>query len=113
MANNINPNFIFDLDAIRDFIFGGGSNERNNDVEITETQIRNSDTGKLETESKITRDVKSTDTNKQTISYDLIKLFIDVLGDVEIDQELAPLSLGQKMIINTMANYGLIKEIKG
>jgi len=109
----INSNFIFDLDAIRDFIFGGGINERNCDVEITETQIKNSDTGKLETESKITREVKSANTNKQTISYDLVKMFIDILGDVEIDQELAPLSLGQKMVINTMANYGLIKEIKG
>ena len=40
MAMQINSNFIFDLDAIRDFIFGG--NERNSDVEITETQIKNS-----------------------------------------------------------------------
>jgi hypothetical protein len=37
---------------------------------------------------------------------------MDVLDNVEIDQEIAPLSLGQKMVINTMANYGLIKEIK-
>lgn len=106
----INSNFIYDLDAIRDFIFGD-ANERSSDVEITETQVRG-DNGKLETESRITREVKSTNTNKQTISYDIVKLFMDVLDNVEIDQEIAPLSLGQKMVINTMANYGLIKEIK-
>ena len=106
----INSNFIYDLDAIRDFVFGG-ANERTSDVEITETQVKGED-GKLETESRITREVKSTDSNKQTISYDIIKLFMDVLDNVEIDQEIAPLSLGQKMVINTMANYGLIKEFK-
>jgi hypothetical protein len=31
---------------------------------------------------------------------------------VEIDQELAPVSLGQKMVLNTMGSYGLIKEIE-
>jgi hypothetical protein len=106
----INSNFIYDLDAIMDFVFGG-TNERTSDVEITETQVKD-DNGKLETESRITREVKSTNSNKQTISYDMIKLFMDVLDNVEIDQEIAPLSLGQKMVINTMANYGLIKEIK-
>ena len=108
----INSNFIYDLDNIRDFVFGvGGGNERTSDVEITETQVRG-DNGKLETESRITREVKSTNSNKQTINYDIIKLFMDVLDNVEIDQEIAPLSLGQKMVLNTMANYGLIKEIK-
>lgn len=106
----INSNFIYDLEAIRDFIFGG-TNERTSDVEITESQIKN-DKGKLETESRVTREVKSTNTNKQTISYDMVKLFMDVLDNIEIDQELAPLSLGQQVVLNTMANYGLIKEIK-
>ena len=59
----INSNFIYDLDAIRDFIFGD-ANERSSDVEITETQVRG-DNGKLETESRITREVKSTNTNRQ------------------------------------------------
>ena len=108
----INSNFIYDLDNIRDFVFGsGGGNERTSDVEITETQVRG-ENGKLETESRITREVKSTNSNKQTINYDIIKLFMDVLDNVEIDQEIAPLSLGQKMVLNTMAIYGLIKEIK-
>ena len=110
MANQINSNLIYDLDAINDFIFGNGES-RSSDVEITETQVRN-EQGQLEAQTKVTREVKSTDTNKQTMRYDLIKMFMDVLDNVEIDQELAPVSLGQKMVLNTMGSYGLIKEIE-
>lgn len=109
MANQINSNLIYDLDEIKNFIFGDDDG-RSSDVEITETQTRN-DKGKLETETRVTREVKSTDTNRQTIRYDLIKMFMDVLDNVELDQEIAPLSLGQKMVLNTMGSYGLIKEI--
>lgn len=109
--NKINSNFIYDLDAIKEFIFNNDDG-RSIDVEITESQARNEETGKLETESKITREVKSTDSNRQAISYDIIKMFMDILDNVEIDQEIAPLSLGQKMVLNTMGSYGLIKEIK-
>ena len=83
---------------------------RSNDVEITESQTRDDD-GKLITDSRITREVKSTDSNKQTIRYDIIKTFMEVLDNVEIEQDATPLSLGEKMVINTMGNYGLIKEI--
>ena len=110
MANLINSNLIYDLDAIKDFIFGNDEG-RSSDVEITETQVRNEE-GQLETQNKISREVKSTDSNKLTIRYDLIKMFMDTLDNVEIDQELAPVSLGQKMVLNTMGSYGLIKEIE-
>ena len=110
MANLINSNLIYDLDAIKDFIFVNDEG-RSSDVEITETQVRNEE-GQLETQNKISREVKSTDANKLTIRYDLIKMFMDTLDNVEIDQELAPVSLGQKMVLNTMGSYGLIKEIE-
>lgn len=110
MAQQLNSNLIYDLDGIKDFIFGNDDG-RSSDVEITETQTRN-EKGKLETETRVTREVKSTDTNKQTIRYDMIKMFMDILDNVEIDQEIAPLSLGQKMVLNTMGSYGLIKEIE-
>jgi len=110
MAQQINSNLIYDLDGIKDFIFGD-DNGRSSDVEITETQVRN-EQGKLETETRVTREVKSTDSNRQTIRYDMIKMFMDVLDNVEIDQEIAPLSLGQKMVLNTMGSYGLIKQIE-
>jgi hypothetical protein len=109
MAQQLNSNLIYDLDGIKDFIFGNDDG-RSSDVEITETQTRN-EKGKLETETRVTREVKSTDTNRQTIRYDMIKMFMDILDNVEIDQEIAPLSLGQKMVLNTMGSYGLIKEI--
>lgn len=111
MANQINSNLIYDLDGIKDFIFGN-EDGRSSDVEITETQTRNSKTGKLETETRVTREVKSTDSNRQSIRYDMIKMFMDILDNVEIDQEIAPLSLGQKMVLNTMGSYGLIKQIE-
>ena len=111
MANQINSNLIYDLDGIKDFIFGN-EDGRSGDVEITETQTRNNKTGKLETETRVTREVKSTDSNKQTIRYDMIKMFMDILDNVELDQEIAPLSLGQKMVLNTMGSYGLIKELE-
>lgn len=110
MANQINSNLIYDLDGIKDFIFGD-DNGRSSDVEITETQTRNNK-GKLETSTRVTREIKSTDTNRQTIRYDMVKMFMDILDNVELDQEIAPLSLGQKMVLNTMGSYGLIKEIE-
>lgn len=110
MANQINSDLIYDLDGIKNFIFGDDDG-RSSDVEITETQTRN-ENGKLETETRVTREVKSTDSNRQTIRYDMIKMFMDVLDNVEIDQEIAPLSLGQKMVLNTMGSYGLIKQIE-
>lgn len=110
MGQQLNSNLIYDLDNIREFIFGSADG-RSSDVEITETQVRNDD-GKLETESRITREVKSIDSNKQTISYDMIKMFMDILDNVEIDQGIAPLSLGQKMVLNTLGSYGLIRQIE-
>lgn len=110
MGNQINSNLIYDLDGIRNFIFSEDDG-RSSDVEITETQVRNDD-GKLETETRITREVKSTDTNRQTIRYDMLKMFMDILDNVELDQEIAPLSLGQKMVLNTMGSYGLIRQIE-
>ncbi len=107
----LKSNYIYDLDNIKDFIFGDNTT-RNSDVEITETQIMNDDTGKLETESKITREVKSTDSNHQTLRYDLIKTFMGVLDDIELDQNVVPVSFGQQIVLNTMSAYQLIKEIK-
>ena len=42
----------------------------------------------------------------------MIKTFIGMLDNVELNTNLAPMSLGQRMVLNTMINYGLIKEIK-
>ena len=110
MANKVQSNLIYDLDAVSNFLFS--NDERTSDVEITENQKFNRETGKFETEERIVREVKSNDTTRQTLRYDMLKMFMDVLDNVEIDQDIAPLSLGQKMVLNTMASYGLIKQIK-
>lgn len=104
----LNQKLAYDLSAIVDFIFNEG--ERDNSVEITETQVSN-ESGNLVTESKVTHELKSTDSNKYTIKYDMIKLFMDVMNNVEVDQETVPLSFGETMILNTMLSEGLLKEV--
>ncbi len=97
----------FDLDAINNYIFGD-DDERQSAVEITEVQALAENGKDLVTVNKTIREVKESNdmTNKQTIRYDLIKMFIDILNDAEGMEY----SDGQKTIINTMANYGLIHE---
>lgn len=110
MDNQIRSNYIYDLDEIKNFIFEE-NNGRTSDVEITESKSWDSE-GKIDSQTRITREVKSSDSNRQTIRYEIIKMFMDILDNIEIDQSISPLSLGEKMVINTMGSYGLIKEIK-
>jgi len=95
----------FDLNAINDYIFGD-PDERQSAVEITESQAYDENTKSLITVNKVIREVKESNdmTNKQTIRYDLVKMFIDILNDPEGIEA----STGQKAIINTMLKYGLI-----
>ena len=98
-------NLYFDLNAINDYIFGD-PDERQSAVEITESQAYDESTKSLITVNKVIREVKESNdmTNKQTIRYDLVKMFIDILNDPEGME----ISTGQKAIINTMLKYGLI-----
>lgn len=105
-----NENLAYDMDAIINFIFNDDA--RDSSVEITESQVADGD-GKLVTEGKVIHEVKSSDGNKCTIKYDMVKLFIDVINNVEVDQEVMPLSLGERMILNTMVCQGMIKEVNG
>lgn len=101
-------NLYYDLNAIKDFVFE--EEARNNDVEVTET-LGVTEDHKLETVSKVIREVKTSDfTNKQTIRYDIIKSFIEILNEVDIDNELNPMTFGQQTVLNTMLTHGLIKE---
>ncbi len=71
------------------------------------------DEGKQVLLSRVIHEVKGSDfTEKETIRYDMIKTFIGMLDNIEIDTAITPMSLGQRMVLNTMINYGLIKEIK-
>ena len=111
MAKQVNDKVYYDLEALMNFIFVDDG-IRTNDVEITTTQKRNEVNGTMDTESKIIREVKANNNNKQAFRYDLLKMFIDTLDNVEVEGEIAPFSLGQQIILNTMSAYGLLKKIE-
>jgi len=101
--------FIFDINKITDFVFGN-PNERTNDVEITENYIFDKNLDKMIPNTKEVKEVKVNDyTGQNTIRYDLVKTFIDILDAVE-DPNI--MSLGQSITYNTMQAYELIKDIK-
>lgn len=104
-----NENLVFDIDNITDFVFGD-PNDRTNDVEITETYKFDKDSQKMNLDEKQVKEVKVNDyTGQNTIRYDLIKMFIDILDSIE-DAEM--MTLGQQITLNTMQSYELIKNIK-
>ena len=107
-----NKGIYYDLDAINNYIFGD-EEERTSSVEITEVQGVNADTNEMVTVQKTIREVKESNdmTNKQTIRYDMIKLFIDMLNEPGEDGVLN-FSQGQQIIMNTMLNYGLAKTVE-
>ncbi len=106
-------NLAFDLDAIEQFIFDSKRNTDDaHDNEITETYGYNKN-GKEELLNKVVHDVQSSDkSNKSTIKYDLIKTFISILDEIDTDQSTIEMSLGDRIVLNTMTNYGFIKEIE-
>lgn len=104
-----NENLVFDIDNITDFIFGDPNN-RTNDVEITETYKFDRDSKRMNLDEKQVKEVKVNDyTGQNTIRYDLIKMFIDILDSIE-DADM--MTLGQQITLNTMQSYELIKSIK-
>lgn len=111
--NKLNENLVFDFNEIKDFIFEERSKtEKTHDNEITETYGLNDD-GKQTLLSRVIHEVKGSDfSGNETIRYDIIKTFIDMLDNVEIDTSMTPMSLGQRIVLNTMINYGFIKEAK-
>ena len=104
-----NNTFIFDINKITDFVFGN-PNDRMNDVEITENYVYDEEKDKMIPSTKEVKEVKVNDyTGQNTIRYDLVKTFIDILDSVE-DPKI--MSLGQSITFNTMQAYELIKDIK-
>lgn len=105
----MNNTLIFDINKITDFVFGN-PNDRTNEVEITESYIYDKDKDEMIPNTREVKEVKVNDyTGQNTIRYDLVKTFIDILDAVE-DPKI--MSLGQKITFNTMQAYELIKDIK-
>ena len=101
--------FIFDINKIMEFVFGNET-ERTNDIEISEAFVYDEGEEKMIPASKEVKEVKVNDnTNQNTIKYDMVKMFIEILNDVE---DLKMMTLGQTITYNTMQAYELIKDIK-
>lgn len=109
----LNENLVIDLDAVKKFVFEEDSTtDKTHDNEITETYSLD-EKGKMTLLNRVIHEVKGSDfSNKETIRYDLIKTFLSMMDDVEIDNEITPMTFGQRMVLNTMIAYGLIKGVK-
>ena len=102
-----NRAYVLNLENIMDFVFDEG--ERNGDSEITELYVMDEDTKNLSLSTKQMREIKSGDmSNYQTIRYDMVKMLLDRLFDIENEE----LTLGETIVVNTMLTQGLITEIK-
>jgi hypothetical protein len=98
---------IFDINKICEFVFGN-PNDRTNELEITEKFKYDTESKKMLPEVREVKEVKVNDyTGQNTIRYDMIKMFIDIIDSVE---DFNVLTLGQSLTINTLESYGLIKD---
>ena len=105
--------FTFDIKKICSFI---------NDItgkEQKENEILDSydfgDEGEKKLSAKTVRELTVPGNGQETITYDLIKIFIiqvvafDAEGDIELDD----LPFGTKLAFNTLITEGFLKEING
>lgn len=103
-----NSPYIFDLNNITSFIFGN-PNEKTNEVEITENFVYDKDAKSMIPNSREVKEVKVNDyTGQNTIRYDMIRMFIDILDSIEDPKVL---TMGQNITLNTLKAYELIKDI--
>lgn len=104
----MNSPYIFDLDNITNFVFGN-PNDKTNEVEITEHYIYDKDTKTMLPDTREVKEVKVNDyTGQNTIRYDMLKMFIDILDSIEDPKVM---TMGQNITLNTMKAYELIKDI--
>ncbi len=103
-----NTSYIFDLDNITSFIFGN-PNDKTNEVEITDSFIYDRETEKMIPNTREMKEVKVNDyTGQNTIRYDMIRMFIDILDSIDDPKVL---SMGQSITLNTLKAYELIKDV--
>lgn len=103
-----NSPYIFDINKITEFVFGN-PNDKTNEVEITEHFVFDEKKNKMIPNGKEVKEVKVNDyTGQNTIRYDMIKMFIDILDSIE-DEKI--MTMGQNITLNTMKAYELIKDV--
>lgn len=109
MANKVK--YVLDLENIMKFVFESET-QRDSESEITEMYLLDEESKDMVLNTKQLREVKGGDTTpKSTIRYDMIKMFIDTLLDLDVSEN-SQWSFGEALIFNTMAENELIKEIK-
>ena len=100
--------YIFDLNNITSFIFGN-PNDKTNEAEITENFVYDKDAKSMIPNTREVKEVKVNDyTGQNTIRYDMIRMFIDILDSIEDPKVL---TMGQNITLNTLKAYELIKDI--
>lgn len=103
-----NVPYIFDINRITEFVFGN-PNDKTNEVEITEHFIYDKDSKTMIPNTREVKEVKVNDyTGQNTIRYDMVKMFIDILDSIEDEKVM---SMGQSITLNTLKAYELIKDI--
>lgn len=103
-----NTQYIFDLNNITNFVFGN-PNDKTNEVEITEHYTYDKESKTMLPNTREVKEVKVNDyTGQNTIRYDMIKMFIDILDNIEDPKVM---SMAQNITVNTMKAYELIKDI--
>ena len=103
-----NSPYIFDINKITEFVFGN-PNDKTNEVEITENFIYDKDSKSMIPNTREVKEVKVNDyTGQNTIRYDMVKMFIDILDSIEDEKVM---SMAQNITLNTMKAYELIKDI--
>lgn len=101
--------YVFDIDKIVNFVFDG---KQENNTEICDSYVVDEETNEMILSNRVIREVKSNGSNNyNTIKYDLLKMFIDTLLEIEINNEKGAITFGENTIINTLINNGLIKKI--
>lgn len=104
----MNSPYIFDLDNITNFVFGN-PNDKTSEVEITEHYTYDKDAKTMLPDTREVKEVKVNDyTGQNTIRYDMIKMFIDILDNIEDPKVM---TMAQNITVNTMKAYELIKDI--
>ena len=103
-----NSPYIFDINKITEFVFGN-PNDKTNEVEITEQYVYDKDSKSMIPNTREVKEVKVNDyTGQNTIRYDMVKMFIDILDSIE---DPAVMTMGQNITLNTMKAYELIKDV--
>jgi hypothetical protein len=103
--------YVLDLENIMKFVFESDS-PRDSESEIIEMYSLDTDSKDMLLNTKQLREVKGGDgAQKATIKYDMLKMFIDTLLDLDVSEN-SQWSFGEALIFNTMAENELIKEVK-